>query len=245
MRQRILAAVIGFFLATFAQAAPKPGTVEFFQDLTERRSTAYLERDRAFYEKLLSADFVLFGDGGKTTGKKDYLDAEFAAAHSKNMKPFFSISDFRLIARRDSFAIVGYLKTEGMKIGEQTYAAEARRMDTYAFEDGQWRLIAMAAALVVKPPATSPLAADVLAEYAGKYSLADGLVSKITVAGDHLADQTTGHPETALWSVGPDEFFDPADAPTARTTFTRNRDGKVVSWTYTNANQKIIARRID
>ena len=58
----------------FAQAPPKPGTPDFFRELTERRAQAHVAEDRGYYEKLLSKDFVIVGDNGVVTNKADYLD---------------------------------------------------------------------------------------------------------------------------------------------------------------------------
>jgi hypothetical protein len=248
MRRRMLAAAMGVFLAAFAgslvQAAPKPESVEFFRDLTERRAIAYVNGDRAFYEKLLSADFVMMGDNGSFSAKDTYIQAEFASI-TQGLKPSYSISDFRVIASRKDFAIVSYLKTEGLKLGEQTFAAEARRLDTYVLEQGQWRLVTMVASRVVKPPTTTPASAEMLADYAGKYLVSPGVESVITVSGDHLVDTTAGLPAVELWSVGPDQFFSPGDSPAARTTFRRNTDGIVIGWAYTNGSQQIVATKID
>jgi hypothetical protein len=245
MRQRMWAAVVGALVVASVQAAPKPGSAEFFHDLTEQRAKAYLNSDRAFYEKLLSAEFVMMGDNGTVSTKDAYIEAEFAATRSEGMKPSYSISDFRVNSLRKNFAIVSYLKTEGLKMGEQSFSADARRLDTYALEDGQWRLVAMVASRVLKPPATTPLSAQALAEFAGRYSVSPGIESVITVAGDHLVDQTTGVPAVELWPVGPDRFFSPGDSPVARTNFRRDQDGNVISWAYTNGDQEVVARKIE
>jgi hypothetical protein len=245
MRQRMLAAVVGVSLAGWVQAAPKPGSAEFFQDLTERRARAYLNNDRAFYEKLLSADFVMMGDNGSVSAKGAYIETEFAATRAEGMKPFYSISEFRVNSLREDFAIVSYLKTEGMRLGEQAFTVDARRLDTYALEDGQWRLVAMVASRVLKPPTITPLGAGALADFAGRYGVSPGVESVITIAGDHLVDKTTGQPPAELWPVGPDRFFIPADSPGARTIFRRNQDGVVTSWVYTNGDQEVVAKKID
>ena len=226
-----------------AQGTSRPGSRDFFADLTEKRAAAYLAGDRAFYEQLLSADFILVGDNGAITKKLAYLDAEFAGKHSEGMKPFYDISDFQVITLRKDFALVSYLKTEGMKIGDQSFFADARRLDTYALEEGQWRLVAMVASRILKPPKPIAVPAEKLADYAGKYSISPGVESVITVAGDHLAEQTTDQPATKLIPVSTDTFFDPGDSPTARTTFRRDATGKVIAWAYTNGDQEVVARK--
>ena len=239
----VLMSLLAASQAVLAQSNPKPGSREFFADLTERRAAAYVAGDRAFYERLLSADFVLVGDNGAITRKSAYLDTEFAGKHSEGMKPFFSISDFQVVSQRKDLVIVSYLKTEGMKLGEQTFSADARRLDTYALEGSQWRLVTMVASRILKPPRAITLAPENLADYAGEYSISSGIDSVVTVAGNHLAEQTTDQPATKLVPVGTDTFFDPGDSPTARTTFRRDATGKVVAWAYTNGDQEVVAHK--
>ena len=227
----------------YSQAPPKVGTPEYFRDLTERRANAHLSGDRGFYEKLLSADFVVLADNGAISKKDAYLDAEFAARHSDKMKPFFSINEFRVITLRKDFAVVSYLKTEGMKIGEQTFSADARRLDTYAVENGQWRLITMVASRVLKPPKPVPLDIEKLAEYVGTYSVAPGVDSEIMVLDGKLVEHSTDQAAVTLLPLGYDTFFDPEDSPAARTIFRRDASGKVVAWSYVNGDQEVIARK--
>jgi hypothetical protein len=231
------------FSAASAQVPPKLDSAEFFRDLTERRAAAHIAGDRAFYEKLLSAEFVMMGDNGAITKKNEYLDVEFAGERTQGMKPFYSIGDFRMVTLRKDFAVVSYLKTEGMKLGEQTFSADARRIDTYALESGQWRLVTMVASRVLKPLKPISLPPEILAGYVGKYSIAPGVDSEIMVAGDHLAEQTTGQSATVLMPLGFDTFFDPDDSPAARTIFRRDASGKVIAWSYVNGDQEVIARK--
>lgn len=240
----ILVWLIGGSSTVIAQAPPKVDSAEFFRDLTERRASAYIVGDRTFYEKLLSADFVMMGDNGTITRKDEYLDAEFAGKRSLSMKPFYAIRDFRVIRRKD-LAIVSYLKTEGMKVGEQTFSADAQRLDTYTLEAGQWRLVTMVASRVLKPLKPIALPPETLGAYAGTYSIASGVESVVTEAGDHLAEKTTDQPATVLMPLGYDTFFDPNDSPAARTIFRRDANGKVIAWSYVNGDQEVVAKKRD
>jgi len=248
MRIICMATLFGLFVASSpapAQEPPKVDTRDFFVDLTERRAAAYIVGDRAYYEKLLSADFLMMGDNGAVTNKAQYLDAEFAAPRSIAMKPFFSIREFRVITQRKDFAVVSYLKTEGTKIGDQTFSADARRLDTYALEQGHWRLVTMVASRVLKPLKPISLPPETLAGYVGRFSIAPGVDSVITVAGDHLAEKTTDQPATVLMPLGYDTFFDPEDSPAARTIFRRDPNGKVLAWSYVNGDQEVIAKKAE
>ena len=229
--------------AAFGQTKPEPGTPAFFRDLTERRAEAAIAEDRGFYERLLAKDFVMVGDNGAVSDKAEYLDAEFGAKHPKEMQRFYAIRNFDLVTAHPDLAIVSYLKTEGARMGEQTFSTDARRLDTYAREEGEWHLIAMAAVAVHKPPLVVPIATEKLNEYAGRYTVAPGVDSVITVAGDYLVEQTTGNSPAKLLPVGPDTFFDPGDSPTARTVFRRDAAGKVVAEVYTNGDQEVVAKK--
>jgi hypothetical protein len=229
--------------AARAETLVKTDPAEFFRDLTERRAVAYIANDRAFYEKLLSPEFVMMGDNGALSKRKDYLDAEFARKPIEGMKPFYSIGDFRVITQRKDLVVVSYLKTEGMKLGDQTFSADARRLDTYALEDGQWRLVTMVASRVLKPPKPISVPVDKLAEYEGVYSIAPGVDSVIIITDGKLTEHTTDQDEVVLLPLGYDTFFDADDSPAARTIFRRDATGKVVAWSYVNGDQEVVAKK--
>jgi len=239
----LAAALLAGTSAALAQAPPTVDSAELFRDLTERRAAAYIDGNRAYYEKLLSADFAMMGDNGGLSNKKAYLDAEFAGKRTEGMKPFYSITDFRVVTLRKDLAIVSYLKTEGMKLGEQTFSADARRLDTYALEKGEWHLVTMVASRVLKPPKAIALSEDKLKEYVGTYSIAPGMDSVILVTDGELTEHSTDQQVVRLKPLGYDTFFDPEDSPSARTVFRRDDSGKVVAWAYVNGDQEVIAKK--
>jgi len=245
MRSLYIATILGLVAGVPAssQVPPKVDSADFFADLTERRAAAYVAGDRGYYEKLLSEEFTMMGDNGAITKKKEYLDAEFANKRVEGMKPFYSIGDFRVITLRKDLAVVSYLKTEGMKLGDQAFSADARRLDTYALEKGEWRLITMVASRVLKPPKAISLTEDQLKEYVGTYSVAPGMDSVILVTEGHLTEHSTDQQVVTLMPLGYDTFFDPEDSPAARTIFRRDASGKVVAWAYVNGDQEVIAKK--
>ena len=180
---------------------------------------------------------------GAITKKQEYLDTEFAGKRTEGMKPFYSISDFRVITLKKDLAIVSYLKTEGMKLGDQTFSADARRLDTYALEKGEWRLVTMVASRVLKPPKPVSLTADKLEEYVGTYSIAPGMDSVVLVTDGKLTEHSTDQQVVTLMPLGYDTFFDPEDSPAARTIFRRDASGKVVAWSYVNGDQEVVAKK--
>ena len=152
-------AFIMLFIATFSASMPaseqstsQPGSSTFFLELTERRAAANVAQDRGYYEYLLSEDFVIVADNGVITSKKAYLDSEFGTKRPKGMEASYAIKDFKVVTSRQGLAVVSYIKTEAMKIDDQTFSTDSRCLDTYATEDRRWRLVAMAAVAIVKPP---------------------------------------------------------------------------------------------
>lgn len=68
-----------------------------------------------------------------------------------------------------------------MRLGEQTFSADARRLDTYVFEEGQWRLVAMVASRVLKPLKPVAVPPETLAEYVDTFFDPDDLPAARTI----------------------------------------------------------------
>ena len=152
---------------------------------------------------------------------------------------FVMMGDNGAVTKKSEYLDVGS-RPKGMKLGEQTFSADARRLDTYALEGGQWRLITMVASRVLKPLKSVSLPLETLAGYVGKFDRA-GTRFGDHVAGDHLAEKTTDQPATGLMPLGYDTT--PDDSPAAGTIFRRDASGKVVAWSYVNGDQEVVARR--
>lgn len=138
-----LATLLLFFLLTSgasAQCAPAPDSAYFFRDLSEKRAEARIAGNRAFYEGLLSADFVSPRTNAASLDKRGFIDRELQSLGASNRRPFYSIREYSLVEHRKGFALVKYLLIEGTTGGGETRVVESWHREAYESLDGQWRL---------------------------------------------------------------------------------------------------------
>ena len=101
----------------------------------------------------------------------------------------------------------------------------------------------MTAARMPQAPPAVTVASEKLAEYAGRYQFAPGVVSEVKLDGDTLVERTTGQPGDKLIPVGPDVFYAPSDVE-ARVEFTRDAQGRVTAQVYRSGSQTMTAPKI-
>ena len=136
----------------FAQCAPAPDSPYFFRGLAEQRAEAKIAENRAFYDDLLSDDFITRGRDGKSVDKQGFITDEIAAHRLAPQKHFYAIRDFSLVEHRKGFVVSSYVLTEGSTGGGETHVKESTMREVYQVEDGKWRL-ASVEAVAPQPPA--------------------------------------------------------------------------------------------
>lgn len=200
---------------------------------------AYKRGDRAFFEQLLSEDFVGLGPDGRLTTKTDYLADAFHGDQRQRLTTETSVSGF--VARRSGdMLVISYEEVERSKVGQAEFREHLRRLDTYQLQGGRWRLRTMTAARVPEAPAAISVPADKLAAYSGSFAFGPGLISVVRLSGGKLVEQTSGQPEVELIPIGEDIFYAPPDLQ-ARILFERDSAGKVVAQIYQSGSQKLRA----
>ncbi|MFT3723711.1 MAG: nuclear transport factor 2 family protein [Hyphomonadaceae bacterium] len=216
--------------------------VENYGALKDARAKAYERRDRAFFEKLLANDFRGMNPTGTVLDKAGYLDLEFGPGRAGSITSKTEVSDFE--ARRTGDTLVmTYSERVVNHVGAQVLAERSRRLDVYAMRNGQWRLVAMTGARLPEAPTVIAMAAEQLAAFAGEYEFAPGVVSRVWVDGNHLAEQSTGQPQTKMMPMGPDLFFDPGNLA-ARISFSRDAAGRVDVQIYQSDGQSLRGKRV-
>lgn len=226
-------------------APPRWETAEanLYWPLKAARIRAYREGDRAYFERLLAADFVTVGPDGRRVGRAQYLDSEFGSAGGHGLRPETEVSDFS--ARRTGDVLVlSYEERIRTDVGGQGFSEHLRRLDVYVRQQGRWRLLTMTAVRVPEAPPVIALPAEALAAYAGRYAFASNLISTIRVENGRLIEQTTGQQASELLPVGPDLFYAPPDLE-ARVMFERDSNGRVTAQIYRSGAQTLRAPRRD
>lgn len=207
---------------------------ENYRALKQERVEAYRTRDRAFFERLLTDDFVAMDATGAHT-RAEYLDANFAEASAAAPTVNTEVSNFNASRTGDTLVLT-YEEMERATVGAEEFTEHLRRLDVYVRQEGRWRLRAMTAVKIPQAPPAIALTPAQLAPFVGSYTFAPGVVSRVWLDGVRLKEQTTGQPETTLVPIGPATFYAPPDAE-ARVAFERGARGRVIAQTYRSGTQ--------
>ena len=232
-------ALLWLALSAVTVPATAEPPAELYFDLKQARITAYKKGDRAFFEQLLSEDFVGLGPDGKLSTKADYLADTFHGDQRQRLATETTVSGFNARYSGDML-VMTYEEVERSKIGDSEYREHLRRLDTYQLQDGRWRLRSMTAVRVPEAPQAIFLPAATLGTYAGSYLFGPGLTSVVRLSGGKLLEQTSGQAEVELIPIGEDTFYAPPDLQ-ARVLFERDAAGKVVAQVYQSGSQKLRA----
>ena len=155
MRFLVAALLIAVAATAHGQCAPAPDSAYFFRDLSEKRAAAKLAEDRAYFEGLLSDAFATHGADGKSMTRKDFIDAELAEFRASPSRPFFAISNYRLIEHRKGYTVVSYELREGTTGNGETHMVELQVREVYEVQDGKWRLATVNSAPLADTPPTT------------------------------------------------------------------------------------------
>lgn len=242
MRFLLIALVFLFCMPAAAQDQRWPtASANQYWHLKEERVRAYRERDRAFFENLLTEDFI----GMDATGfrnREQYLDAEFAPG-AEVIAPNTEVTNFTA-TRTGATLVLAYEETVRTVVGENTFTEHLRRLDVYVRQGGRWCLRSMTAVVAPQAPPRIEVSAERLADYVGVYEFAPGVRSIVRLDGAQLFEQTSGQEGGELVPVGPDEFYAPPDVE-GRAVFERDASGRVVAQTYRAGGQAFRAPRVE
>ncbi|WP_395647556.1 DUF4440 domain-containing protein [Terricaulis sp.] len=244
MRSLILAFMIMLCAGAASAQEQRWATPEANQywPLKEARIRAYRAHDRAFFEALLTDNFITMGPDGRQLGRGAYLDEAVAIGSEAGASTDTEVTAFNA-TRTGSTLVLWYRETERTRVGENVLVEHLARLDVYVRQHGRWRLQSMTAARVPQAPAIIAVSAAQLADYAGAYEFGPGLVSTVRVEGERLLEQTTGSSQTELLPIGRDLFYAPPDLE-ARVEFERGADGRVTAQIYRSGAQTLRAPRL-
>lgn len=223
-------------LAAIEASNGQPASQPFFE-LKQARIDAYRKGDRVFFEQLLTDDFVGLGPDGRLSSKRDYLASEFHGDQRNRLATETTVEGFNAKKSGDVL-VMTYEETEHSQIGVDEFTAHLRRLDTYLFENGRWRLRSMTAVRIPDAPRSIAIEPRKLAEFAGSYAFGPRLTSVVRIEGNKLLEQTSGQAEVELIPIGADTFYAPPDLE-ARVIFERDPTGKVEAQIYRSGNQTV------
>jgi hypothetical protein len=238
----LLAVVAIVAPAASAEGRWASAEANLYWPLKEARIRAYRERDRAFFERLLAANFVSLAPDGRRVGRDEYLEGEFGGDAAARPKVETTVEDFTAV-RNGAVVVLAYKETERSAVGANTFEVHLGRLDVYVRVKGRWQLQTMTAVRLPEAPVRIDVPAAKLAAYEGRYAFASDVVSVVRVEGARLLEQTTGNPESELVPIGPDLFYAPPDLE-ARVSFERDAAGRVVAQIYRSGSQVLRAPKV-
>jgi len=213
------------------------------QQLTQERLDASLANNRAYYEQLLAPDFRILYSTSVIRNKQEYIDEEQFGPESaghRGLKP--TLSNFHAYEVGQT-AIATYTIVQHTLLGSQVFDFSMNHLDSYARENGKWKLLSMAVADLPAWPDVARVSAKLLSEYAGIYQIAPDMLLKVTIENGRLFGQFSRQEVSEWFPENETTFFDKNAGANERYVFERGPSGKVTACVLRSHGQKVRAIR--
>ena len=212
-------------LASSIRARAEEADRDVLRRQTQELFDAISSGTPAVWEKYLDPQ-VRYGDeSGTVAGKKEMVEGvrPLPAGVSGTIR----VTEFDAALHGD-VAVATYVTDEQETFHGARLHCRYRSVDTWQKTSGGWRLVAAQVLALREDPPAAPLAAAARAEYAGRYTLPDGLGYEIraNAKGDGLEGVQDGRKPEPLQGEAPDVLF-VAGKPRYRYLMRRDANGKV------------------
>lgn len=215
------------------------------RQLTQARLDASLANNRAYYEQLLAPDFQILYATSIIRNRQEYIDEEKFGPESaghRGLKP--TVSNFHAYTMGQT-AIATYTIIQHTPLGSQVFDFSMNHLDSYARENGQWKLLSMAVADLPTWPDVAKISNKLLSQYAATYQIAADMTLKVTVANGRLFGQLSRQEASEWFPENETTFFDKNAGANERYVFERGPSGKVTACVLRSHGQKVLASRKD
>lgn len=125
-----------------AQDAP---SAPYFEDLEHQLAAAWVQRDRAFIEGLLSPDWTVTDPSGHVLTKDEVIGETFASTDRRVDQ--MTVDDLRVRLLGATAVVTGRTRASGSYRGESATVA-LRFTDVFAQRDGRWQIVASQGTLI-------------------------------------------------------------------------------------------------
>lgn len=238
-----LAAIAGVIFATSAgpalHAAPAQRLVDLLRQRTQAFSDAGLKGDRAALNAMLAPDVAFTNEDGSTPSKAEILAG--ASPPPPGVRKSIKVTDFR-VRLHGSVAVATFVDVLDETVRGQALRFRYRSTEVWRHDTVGWRIIASQTLTLSDDPPAARLPAAVLDDYVGTYDAGEGVVVRITRAGDGIASSTNGGAPVVMRPELKDVFFLPGQ-PQLRRIFERDPSGRIVGYINRLAGQDLRARR--
>lgn len=177
----------------------------------------------AVWERYLDPQ-VRYGDeSGAVAGKKEMVEG--VRPLPAGVRGTIRVTDFDAAVDGD-VAVATYVTDERETFHGRELHCRYRSVDTWKRTPGGWRLIAAQVLALREDPPAVALSPSQRAEYAGSYSLPDGMTYEIRQASNGLEGAQSGRKAEELRAEAPDVLFVPGK-PRYRYLIRRDANGRV------------------
>lgn len=235
----LLFAALALQIAQTSSSHAPDQTTQLLRARDQALLDAFAPGDVKVWEQALSAEAVYVDENGAIMDRAEFL---------KQLKPLPAGASGNIQISSYSAHISGDLATVVHTDDEQEnyhgQALQARYLttETWRREGGEWKLhLAHTYAVLKDPPAIS-LPAEVLQQYAGRYTGGDDLVYLIRWDGKELAGGRQGGTMTPLEVELRDVLFVPGQ-PRIRKIFQRDEKGNVTGFVDRRESWDLVWRR--
>jgi hypothetical protein len=142
----------------------------------------------------------------------------------------------------DDFAVLAYDLDESETIFGQALHARYHEIDTWAYRNGKWQIIAAQVHRYYEDPAVGTADPQQFDAYVGTYELASGVTMEVTRQGDHLFTQRAGRKQEELFPEVPGLFF--RKGVEGRRLFHKDASGKVDSLIDRRNNEDVVWKKV-
>lgn len=238
----LLALVVGAFTLQTVQVSPPNApdqTTKLLRAKDQALLDAFVPGDVKVWDQALAADAVYVDENGAIMDRAEFL---------KQLKPLSAgasgVIQISSYSAQISGNVATVIHTDDEQENYHGQALQARYLttETWLRDGGEWKLHLVHSYAVLKDPPTISLPADVLQQYAGRYSGGDDLVYLIHWDGKQLVGGRQGGTMTPLEVEVRDVLFVPGQ-PRIRKIFQRDEKGNVTGFVDRRESWDLVWRR--
>ena len=220
-----------------SDAAIGSRTAADWQTLVERRKELSRQHDVAAWGKLVPDDVLWFDDNGRARTKQQ-MQEQISTSNPERLIST-KLRDFRLMDYGRSVLLL-YKNDQVTELNGVRYLQSYHAQETYAFEDGQWRLKVYQETAIPTPGKIVAVNPAILADFEGRYAVGADDVITVKSAGSELLTTEPDLPVDHWKPEGDSTFWDGDN----HLQFLRDGSGKVTGLIFYPSGQLIPAERL-
>jgi hypothetical protein len=227
------------FLGVASAAEPVPITQSELVRRSQELFDALVPGNQEPFKKYYADDVIFADEKGRTMDKEALVKdvAPLPKGYSGAIKIVHPQSRIG-----NDFAVLAYDLDETETIFGQELHARYHEIDTWAYRNGAWQIIASQAHRYYEDPAVGTADPKQFDTYVGTYELAPGVTMEVTREGDRLFAQRSGRKREELFPEVPGLFF--RKDVEGRRLFRRDGSSKIDALIDRRNNEDVVWKKV-